>query len=79
MKDFEKKLERLEAIHSAIREQSVSLDESLALFEEGMNLARELEKALKQITRKVEILTSGIADEEEPVFTEMESGQRGDS
>jgi exodeoxyribonuclease VII small subunit len=55
MKSFEERLERLEEI-SRLVNQECPLEEALALFEEGVNLSRSLEKELEKIERKVEIL-----------------------
>jgi exodeoxyribonuclease VII small subunit len=56
MKDFEKRLERLEAISEQIKDGEVPLDKAVSLFEEGTKLARDLEKDLSKIERKIEIL-----------------------
>ena len=66
MKSFEEKLERLEKISSSMRAQGTPLADSLALFEEGIQLAGELEKELKAAEQRVEILTSSISRQEEP-------------
>ena len=46
MKNFEEKLERLEQLGSDIKKSDVSLEEALKCFEEGIALARGLEKEL---------------------------------
>jgi len=56
-KSFEERLERLEKIAEKLREGKISLEEAVSLFEEGMKLARSLEKDLSRVERKVEILT----------------------
>ncbi|MBN1524877.1 MAG: exodeoxyribonuclease VII small subunit [Spirochaetales bacterium] len=56
MPAFEDKLERLEEVSEQIREGEISLEESIKLFEEGIKLAKMLEKELSKIERKVEIL-----------------------
>ena len=40
----------------ALREGKIPLEEAVSIFEEGMKLAKELEKELAKIERKVEIL-----------------------
>ncbi len=49
MKTFEQRLERLEAISAKMKEQGLPLHESLALFEEGIALSKELEKELAEL------------------------------
>ncbi|MGA2614998.1 MAG: exodeoxyribonuclease VII small subunit [Spirochaetia bacterium] len=66
-KSFEDRLSRLEKLAEKLREGKIPLEEAVALFEEGMKLARSLEKDLTRVERKVEILTSEPAtDQEEP-------------
>jgi exodeoxyribonuclease VII small subunit len=55
---FEEKLSRLEEIGDKIREGNIPLEESIALFEEGIKIAKALEKDLAKIERKVEILVN---------------------
>jgi exodeoxyribonuclease VII small subunit len=56
MKSFEQRLARLEELSEKLRSGDQPLEEAVSLFEEGMRLARELEKELARIERKVEIL-----------------------
>ena len=56
-KSFEDRLERLEKLAEKLREGKIPLEEAVTLFEEGMKLARSLEKDLSRVERKVEILT----------------------
>jgi exodeoxyribonuclease VII small subunit len=58
MKSFEERLQRLETLSEKLKEGQISLEEAVAVFEEGMKLARELEKELARIERKVEILVN---------------------
>jgi len=55
-KSFEDALKRLEEIVTLLEKGGLSLEESLSLFEEGVNLSRFLHKKLKEAERKVEIL-----------------------
>ena len=55
---FEERLERLENLAARLREGKIPLEEAMALFEEGMKLAKSLEKDLSRVERKVEILTN---------------------
>jgi len=58
MKKFEDRLERLEVLNEKMKEGSVPLDEAIDLFEEGIKLARSLEKDLSKVERKIEILVN---------------------
>lgn len=53
---FEKNLERLEAIVRTLEQGEVPLEESLALFEEGVRLARLCSKRLDDVEGKIEVL-----------------------
>lgn len=69
MKTFEQRLERLEEINESMKSPELPLESALSLFEEGIALAKELEKNLKKAEQRVEILTNAEADEdEEPEF-----------
>ncbi len=57
-KNFEDRLSRLEKLAEKLREGKIALEEAVALFEEGMKLAKSLEKDLSRVERRVEILTS---------------------
>jgi len=56
MKNFEQRLERLELLGEQIRKTDIPLDEALKAFEEGIKLARSLEKELEKIDSRIEIL-----------------------
>ena len=53
---FEKALADLEQIVAKLEKGSISLNESLALFEKGVKMARFLRGELDKAERKVEIL-----------------------
>ena len=53
---FEKALEDLENIVERLEKGGISLNESLALFEKGVKLARFLREELEKAEKKVEIL-----------------------
>jgi exodeoxyribonuclease VII small subunit len=59
MKDFEKRLELLEKLGEQVRKGDIPLDDALAAFEEGVKLARGLEKDLEKIESRIEILMNG--------------------
>ena len=69
MQTFEERLERLEALSEKIRTGDLGLDEAVQTFEEGMRLAKQLEKDLSKVERKVEILVNEPDEpDEEPVL-----------
>ena len=53
---FEESLQRLEKIVADLEKGEVSLEKSLTLFEEGMQLSGRCRKELEQAEGKVEIL-----------------------
>jgi len=54
--EFEKSLKRLEEIVAKVEGETLHLEESLKLYEEGKKLIASLEKTLKEAERKVEEL-----------------------
>ena len=56
MKNFEERLLKLETLGETIRKTEIPLEESLKAFEEGIKLARTLEKDLEKIESRIEIL-----------------------
>jgi len=58
-KTFEERLERLEELGDEIRKDNIPLDDAIKAFEEGIKLARALEKDLEKIESRIEILMSG--------------------
>jgi len=53
---FEKSLARLEAIVEKLESEELGLDDSLALFEEGIGLSRVCREKLSEVERRVEIV-----------------------
>lgn len=53
---FEAALERLEQIVLELEQPELPLERSLAVFEEGVRLSRQLHQRLNEAERKVEIL-----------------------
>jgi exodeoxyribonuclease VII small subunit len=56
LKNFEERLERLEKLGVDIRKSDIPLDEALKSFEEGIKLARSLEKDLEKVESRIEVL-----------------------
>ncbi len=59
---FETDVSRIEEIAQKLNASDITLEQSLALFEEGMHLAKELEKTLEEAKRKVEIVLGEETD-----------------
>ena len=52
--DFEKEMKRLDEIVSLVSSESLPLDECLKLYQEGQEIVKKLEIALKEAEEKVE-------------------------
>ena len=52
--DFEKEMKRLDEIVAKISAQTLSLDECLALYQEGQKIIKTLETVLEAAKEKVE-------------------------
>lgn len=68
---FEQHMERLEAIVRTLEKGDVPLEESLALFEEGVRIARICSQRLDAVEGKIEVLL-GI-ENEAPVTAPFQS------
>ena len=68
MKSFEDQLARLEKLGEQIKKTDIPLDEALAAFEEGIRLAKTLEKSLEKIENRIEILMNSaeVSSDESP-------------
>ena len=64
--NIEHSLERLEIIVSKMESGEVSLEKSLVLFEEGMNLIRECQGDLKKAEQRIEHLIHDSAELRDP-------------
>ena len=73
---FESALKRLEEIVQKLEEGNLSLDDSLKLFEEGIQLSRFCTKKLSEAEKKVEKLTKiGEEFKLEPLDIEEDEGE----
>ncbi|MDR2417970.1 MAG: exodeoxyribonuclease VII small subunit [Treponema sp.] len=72
MKNFEERLERLEALGEKIRKPDIPLNEALKAFEEGIRLARTLEKDLEKIESRIEILMNAPEEKAGNATPELE-------
>lgn len=59
MTNFEEKLEKLEKLSENIKQSDISLEDALKNFEEGIKLAKTLEKELNKMEGKIQILMNG--------------------
>ena len=64
--EFEKKLNRLEEIVKTMESGSLTLEKSLELFEEGVQLSKECHKQLVQAENKVKVLL-GVQEDGTPM------------
>ncbi len=58
MATFEERLQRLEQLGNELRQGNLPIDQAMARFEEGITLARALERDLSKIERRIEILVN---------------------
>jgi exodeoxyribonuclease VII small subunit len=79
---FEPQYKRLEEIVARLEQGDLTLEESLSLYEEGMNLARRCQELLQnaelRITRLQESFAEGLGDiREEPAEYEPDAEEEG--
>ena len=73
-KSFEERLERLEELGDEIRQTDIPLDEAIKAFEEGIKLARDLEKDLEKIESRIEILMNDDAVDDDDEAGKTDEG-----
>jgi exodeoxyribonuclease VII small subunit len=73
MKKFEERLDRLETLAERMKDSDLPLEEAVAVFEEGIKLAKGLERDLDRIQGRVELLLNPeeAASENEPEKPEL--------
>ena len=76
-KTFEERLERLEELGDEIRNSDIPLDDAIKAFEEGIKLARALEKDLEKIESRIEILMNGTESDAEAPDGSNEEAELG--
>ena len=68
---FEDAMQELEAITAKLEKGDLSLDESVASFEEGMKLAKKCNNILEEAEKKIKVLVQKDGKlEEEDFITE---------
>ncbi|MCB0420970.1 MAG: exodeoxyribonuclease VII small subunit [Bdellovibrionales bacterium] len=70
--NFEKKMEKLEEIVTAMEAGDLQLDEALKMFEEGVKLSRECNDHLNKAEEKVRLLL-GVDEKGQPITEEFDS------
>ena len=72
--DFEKSIVKLEAIVEKLESGDQTLEASLKLFEEGIQLTRRCQQALEQAENKIHVLTQNnkewLSEPEDPLENE---------
>lgn len=63
MKNFEENLKKLEQLSEAIKKSDITLEDALKSFEEGIKLAKGMEKELDSIEGKIQILMNAPAED----------------
>ena len=71
MKSFEERLQRLEEISEKIRTGETTLEKATSLFEEGMRLAKSLEKELSSVEGRIEKLIKEPTADGEPAVLDL--------
>ena len=74
VKNFETRLSDLEDLSEKMRAGDIALYEAVQIFEEGIKLAKGLEKDLSKIERKIEILVNKPEGEEDEPNLELFTG-----
>jgi len=75
MKKFDERLERLEELSDRIRDSDIGLEDALACFEEGIKLAKTLEKDLDKIEGKIQILMNQPTESDDKPELDLFSAQ----
>lgn len=67
MKNFEERLNRLEKISTEIKQSDIQLEDAMKLFEEGIKLAKGMEKEIDKIEGRIQLLMNQpVLPEEKP-------------
>ena len=76
---FETALERLRAIVEELERGDLTLDESIARYEEGMKLSRRLTEQLDEAEERIERLVGGERDDDPPTTRPMPVERENDA
>jgi len=72
--NFEEALSKLEEVVNKLEKEQLSLDDSLKIFEEGINLYRFCSKELNEVEKKINIIIEENGEFKEVPF-EYEEGE----
>ncbi len=73
---FEEKLERLKNIVEELESpETMELDASLNLFEEGVGLVRSCKELLKQAELRIQNVTEEVTEDESDPMEDFENGE----
>lgn len=67
MENFEEKLQKLEKLTQDIKRPTISLEEALKDFEEGIKLAKGMESELDKIEGKIQRLMNGTGSSDDSI------------
>ena len=75
--DFEKAFKDLETIVQRLESEELPLDESLRLFEQGINLSRFCHQRLEEVEKKIELILADAKGQPrtEPFAIEEDLGE----
>lgn len=59
---FEEGMKRLEAISTALEQDTVLLNDMIQLYKEGMKLSKELSNQLDMMEKEIQVLEGGAYD-----------------
>jgi exodeoxyribonuclease VII small subunit len=76
IRDFEAAIAELESIVKKLEEGDLALEQSLALYERGVQLSRFCHARLEEAERRIEVLTEGGELKAAPTF--LASGDEPD-
>ena len=68
--NFEELIEKLETITNKLENDKLSLDESVALFEEGMKVSKKCNTKLEEAEKKITMLINENGEIKEEDFSE---------
>ena len=70
--NFEEQMQKLEEIVAELEKGDLNLDDSVAKFEEGIQISKECNKTLQEAEKKINILVSKDGEMAEEPFTTEE-------
>ena len=77
IKDFEAAIAELETIHKKLEDGDLALEQSLALYERGVQLSRFCHAQLEQAEKRIEILNERGELKPAPASFGAEDSERG--